>query len=193
MAQNELDAQVVTIGGQTYPRLEFEKVMADIEQTQGNSQVLPVEADIRETLYACKTVDQLIACDLVGDVDRERCETLKQRLSLIGDLLPEELTSLQAGDKVMLSGLQSFADLNGAKGELGTYDPAANRWEVPDLGVRVRPANVIADKWLSRSARRQNCSVDVKGFTYLVRFELDGSIRWLWQEGKTGLCLLSLA
>tara|TARA_B110001450_G_scaffold16733_1_gene15470 strand:+ start:8124 stop:8804 length:681 start_codon:yes stop_codon:yes gene_type:complete len=204
----------VTIGDKTIPRLEYEEMMlkSNLSQTKSRQDVarrwlaayaadtpgyaeehpefFPVEAEIRERLYACKTVDELLACDLVGDVDRARCATLRERLELTGDMLPEQATHLQPGDEVTLTGLTTAAHLNGSKGSLGTYDAAADRWGMPDLAVRVRPTNVIADKWLHSG--RQNNSIDVDGFSYMVRFELDETIRWLWPKGRLNMTTLIL-
>jgi hypothetical protein len=204
--------ETVSIGDKTFQRLEYEEMMLEMNLFQDKSrqdvarrwlaayaadnpgyaaehpQFFPVEANIRERLYACKTVDQLLACDLVGDVDRARCATLRERLEFTGDMLPEEATHLQPGDEVTLTGLTTATHLNGSKGSLGTYDAAADRWGMPDLAVQVRPTNVIADKWF-RSGR-QNNSIYVDGFSYLVRFELDETIRWLWPKGRPNMTTL---
>lgn len=145
---------------------------------------MDLEKKVCEQLYALETLDELVACELLSDRDREHCHALRERLDRNKRNLPD--TTLRCGDAVMLVGMFSAPSLNATVGKCSNYNTATGLWtySAPSFSARVKPCKLAAFKWLLWASASRTGVLVIKKRSYLFRLENCGTIRWLLPEGR---------
>lgn len=127
---------------------------------------------------------ELLASPRVDLQDKARAFKCFKRMDTSGRVSEFPLCK---GDLVTVSGLQRNRSLNGETGTLGEFENG--RWQVPSLGARVLPVNLIKAEW--KLDRHFTTSVLYEGTTYLVRIEPDQTVRVITPNGIGGKMLIA--
>ena len=136
---------------------------------------------MRSDMFDC-TLDDLMRHSEIDIEDKKRAFVCYKRISMAYPLGLDPSHEPLMGDKVTIVNLTNHDDLNGCNGRLGSYD--TGRWQVLGPNVRVKPENLICEKWLMD--RRHNTSVQVRGRTYILRIDVDKTVRCITPEGAAG-------
>ena len=116
------------------------------------------------------TLRELLASPLVDVEDKARAFKCFKKIDAG---CCESEFPLRKGDTVTIAGLKKARSLNGETGILGEFEDG--RWQVPSLGAKVLPINLLKDEW--KRDPRFTTSVSHGGTTYLVRIDPDQTVR----------------